>query len=386
MSEMSLVPRKEKKEKSTQKPRRIHVRISFQGWLPLRSEHDKMMKLSHEEMREKAKEVVTNILDCLMKVAYDVLEWRLVFQEVDLSHTISSMRSIWKGRNGEDKKICRELEIVKLNLSFTVTSSRSVASLYLMTNLTELYLDHCSSLKKTSKVFSLLLKNGSVPSLELLSVVGTSDVFSPDWLSQVESKCPKLKVVYFTRIPGTKAVGWNDAIMMQTMRNPVLLTCGHVMEKDVFKSFRFCSYCRHPFHSNASMVDLNPHITRINRGSDMKWTASIVDHDRQYLDTKALYHVLCGEFYNLSTIKAKYDYPGDNISLETREFLASRPCFGCWRSLSPNQLRICFLNMTEDDNESFSGLSKMVDYVAVDEDQAQPIFDPCWDLMLMSDL
>jgi hypothetical protein len=65
---------------------------------------------------------------------------------------MASMRAIWKGRNGQSKKICRELEVVILNLSFTVTSSRSVASLYLMKNLTSLYLDHCTSLKKSKQI------------------------------------------------------------------------------------------------------------------------------------------------------------------------------------------------------------------------------------------
>jgi len=122
-------------------------------------------------MRERAKDLVTLLLDGIMKVGYEKMGKRFVFEEVDLSHTMSSMRSIWKGTSGAGKKICRELEVGKLDLSFTVTSSRSVASLYLMKSLVSLHLDHCSSLKKTKKVFSLLLQKGVVPSLEVLSVV-----------------------------------------------------------------------------------------------------------------------------------------------------------------------------------------------------------------------
>jgi len=319
-----------------------------------------------------------------MKVGVKILDKRLIFTEVDLSHTISSMRAIWKGKNGLGKKICRELEVTHLNLSFTVTSSRSVASLYLMKNLTTLYLDHCSSLKKTKRVFSLLMQKGVVPALETLSVVGTSDVFSPDWLTQVESKCPKLRVVFFTRAPGTKALGWNDSILMQTMRNPVLLPCGHIGDKDVIKGLGKCSYDRQPFPVQA-LIDLNPHITRLDKAENGQWTAQVVDNSRNKLDSKVLYHVLCGEFYNLTTIKRLYDFKGSSLSRETIDHLQKHPCAGCWRSFnSKPELRVCFLHGAEDfQGQDFINLSQLGDYTS-NVEEIYPTFDPTWDEHLMN--
>jgi len=136
---------------SSKKTERFNIKISFQGWPPLRADHEKMLKLSNEEMRERATDIVSNILDALMRIGWEKMEKRFSFTDVDLSHTMSSMRAIWKGVNGKNQKISRELEIIKLDLCFTVTSSRSVASLYQMKNLQELYIDHCSSLKKRQR-------------------------------------------------------------------------------------------------------------------------------------------------------------------------------------------------------------------------------------------
>lgn len=242
---------------------------------------------------------------------------RFVFHDVDLSHTMASMRCIWKGRDGTGQKITRELEVSlianvifdfffsfskkkvhSLNLSFTVTSSRSIASLFLMKNLTELHLDHCSSLKKSKhffqliaphhstgeKLFSILMQKDTVPSLEVLSVVGTSDVFASNWFDQVrtycvlfflkkkclqaEAKCPKLRLVYFTRQPGTKAIGWNDAILMQTMRDPLLLPCGHIADRHIVISNNQCSFDRQIPISNCCCCDLFLQTTIWNKMGD----------------------------------------------------------------------------------------------------------------------
>jgi hypothetical protein len=166
---------------------------------------------------------------------------RFVFSEVNLSGTLSSMRAIFNGTNGRGQLIRRETEVEVLNLSKTQTTARSLLSLHRLSNLRTLYLDHCLSLKKSGKdVFSLLSKKSPIPNLEELSVVGTSEVLSLNWFVEVETNCPKLNTIYFTRKKGTKALGWQDLVMMQTMRNPQLLPCGHIAEKASIIEQRMC--------------------------------------------------------------------------------------------------------------------------------------------------
>jgi hypothetical protein len=66
---------------------------------------------------------------------------------------------------------------------------------------------------------------------------------------KVESKCPKLSLVYFTRRPGDKALGWSDVVMMQSMREPTLLPCGHVGDATSLRLIRaqICPICRTPY-------------------------------------------------------------------------------------------------------------------------------------------
>jgi len=200
----------------------------------------------------------------------------------------------------------------------------------------------------------------------------------------VEAKCPKLKTVFFTRAPGTKALGWSDAILMQTMRSPVLLPCGHIADKDVVKTLKECSFDRQPFLPVA-LIDLNPHVTRLDKDHG-QWTAQVVDHSRNKLDSKVLYHVLCGEFYNLNTIQNVFKYKGDSISVDTINFLLKQLCSGCWRPFyTKSELRTCFLYGAEEfQAQDFNNLAELGEYSSGNNnEEIYPRFDPSWDEGLM---
>ncbi len=98
-------------------------------------------------------------------------------------------------------------------------------------------------------MFDQLTQHGPVPELLCLSLVSTSAHLSSDWLSKVEAKCPKLSLVYFTRRPGDKALGWSDVVMMQSMREPALMPCGHVGDATSLRQIRthLCPMCRTPY-------------------------------------------------------------------------------------------------------------------------------------------
>lgn len=166
-------------------------------------------------------------------------------------------------------------------------------------------------------MFSILLTKQPVPNLRLLSVIGISKVFSGEWLDDVAARCPKLQTVYFTRRPGTKALGWNDVVMMQTMREPVLCPCGHIGEKSVLAQMatKKCPLCRQLFRM-ASCLALHPRATRLQKEGfsppadrSNAWTADIVDAQLMPLTDRTLYHIKCGVFYNPASVKVCPSHP-----------------------------------------------------------------------------
>jgi len=317
-----------------------------------------------EQSREDARTIVVRVLDMLMQVGHSY-GIRFVFTEVDLSHTDCSMRAIFNGVDGLGNPIGREKEVEILDLSYTRTSSRSLKNFCKASNLKVLLLDHCLNLKRDkhkveTHVFSLLVEY-KIPMLEVLSVVGTSQLLSSDWINQVDKGCPMLKTLYFTRKPGEKALGWDDIILMQSMRDPHLLPCGHIADKFSLVSLvtKECSLDRTPFNVQ-HLVPVVPHITRLRR-SEGGWTAEIVDYNRQPLDDKVLYHVSCGEFYNLRTLQAKYHIPIELI-VDSRlvEALEGKACLGCYRSFGVEDLRLCFPHSARlDELQQFDSLSNI---------------------------
>jgi ubiquitin-conjugating enzyme E2 J2 len=341
---------------------RAKMRISFANWHFLQPNK---IEGTPEQQREKAKDLVVKILDRILSFAYQLHKVRIVFSEIDLSHTESSMRAIFNGTNGKGQPIHRENEVEILNLTGTQTSARSLLSLYRLTNLRELYLDHCYELKKSGeKVFSLLSKKEKIQALEVLSVVDTSEVLDNNWLTDVGSRCPRLKTVYFTRKKGTKALGWQDLILMQTMRNPQLLPCGHIGDKESTVSLSYCSLDRESFRLE-ELVPLNPSNTKLSKGQSAEWSATVVDACREPLDSKCLYHVPCGEFYNYQSIVTLYnlDCGSDHVNLDAKfvESLKTKQCIGCKKKLT--HLRVCFPNSAEHlDKPSFDTLEKISVY------------------------
>lgn len=86
-------------------------------------------------------------------------------------------------------------------------------------------------------------------------------------------------VVYFTRKRGAKALGWHDIIMMQTMRRPQLLPCGHIGDKSSLMKFAQCrfkieikivsyalSFDRTPFRQE-QLLSIDPTLSYLCKGT-----------------------------------------------------------------------------------------------------------------------
>jgi len=194
--------------------------------------------------------------------------------------------------------------------------------------------------------------------------VGTSSTLSHKWLSDIEAACPKLCKIYFTRKKGTKALGWQDVVLMQALRIPVLLPCGHIGDKSSIRQLGYCSFDRQPFRGS-DMVEVNPLITLLVKDSTtQKWHASIVDVYRNPLDAKVLYHG-CGSFLNVSSVKQLYNLEDDTLNEMVLVKLRNTRCPECLQSLL--NARICYPHSAEmgADEQQFDDLKGIGSYAMV---------------------
>ena len=109
-----------------------------------------------------------------------------------------------------------------------------------------------------------------------------------------------------------------------------------------------------------NLVPVVPQITRLRR-SEGGWTADIVDYNREPLNDKVLYHVSCGEFYNLRTLQSKYELDMD-AAIDTKlvEALEGKTCLGCYRRFGEDNLRHCFPHSAKmDEQQQFESLSNI---------------------------
>jgi len=285
--------------------------------------------------------------------------FRFLFTSIDLSNTEASLRAILKG-TCDGRPVHREVEVEELYLSRTKTSPQGLGSLHLFRNLKTLYLDHCENLAERLS-FNALSKDDKIPNLKVLSLVGTSSSLSHKWLSDIETACPKLCKIYFTRKKGTKILGWQDVVLMQSLRIPVLLPCGHLGDKSTLNKLGYCSFDRQPFRSS-DLVDVNPLITLLVKDTDsLKWHASVVDVYRNALDAKVLYHG-CGSFLNVASVKQLYNLEDDTLNEMVILKLRNTRCPECSQSLL--NARICFPHSAEmaPDEQQFDDLKVMGSY------------------------
>jgi len=197
-----------------------------------------------------------------------------------------------------------------------------------------------------------------------LSLVGTSSTLSHKWLSDIEEACPKLCKIYFTRKKGTKALGWQDIVLMQSLRIPVLLPCGHIGDRASLRQLGYCSFDRQPFRST-DIIEINPMISLLVKDpTSQKWAASIVDIYRKPLEAKVLYHG-CGSFLNVSSVKQLFPLDDDTLNEMVLLKLRNTRCPECSQSLL--NARICFPHSAETglDGPQFDDLKGIGSYSMV---------------------
>eukprot|EP01124_Arcella_intermedia_P015191 TRINITY_DN21700_c0_g1_i1.p1 TRINITY_DN21700_c0_g1~~TRINITY_DN21700_c0_g1_i1.p1 ORF type:complete len:554 (+),score=137.20 TRINITY_DN21700_c0_g1_i1:433-2094(+) len=341
----------------------VRLDIDMSNWKYLKG--DSWPGQTGENLKKVVGNFLVAFLDKLMDYGHS-LGQRFMFVNINLSNTEASMRSVFSGTCA-GRPVHREIEVEKLNLTKTNTSPQALGLLFRLRNLRELYLDYCEQIiSKGRTAFSLLSKDDPVPKLELLSVIGTSSELSSKWLSDIQAACPLLSKVYFTRKKGTKTIGWQDIVLMQTMRIPSLLPCGHIGDKESLKQLGYCSFDRQPFRHH-ELLELNPKISFLSKDpkNDSNWNAAIVDLQRNLLDAKVYYHSDCGNFFNLSSIKTLFHIEATSLSDSLLHELKGKKCPDCSKSLS--SLRVCYPHSAEQDPEDqkFRDLSSFGAYSMV---------------------
>lgn len=359
---------------------RVRVYADFSNWGVIVNQSPK--HVTAEDVRERSASIVVNILNQASNIAH-AYGIRLVYYAVGVVNTAASMRCVFNGENWKGQSnVFREREVEALILTHSNSSAKSLQNLNKAVRLRFLFLDGCplkggpaggkdkmprGSIESFNEnVFELLTNSGPVPSLECLSIVGTSSQLSSTWLDIVGKMCPKLKVVYFTRKIGEKALGWSDVVMMQAMREPRLLPCGHVGDAPSLAQMRTrcCPMCRTPFH-NGQLVSLEASVTQVTRVDDGSWKATIVDTLRTPLDEKVVYHA-CGEFYNLSSLHRIYEATQKFTEIDQTLFdtLSTEHCVRCSRLM--HTLHVCYPRSATADEANFESLQQASSYIVTE--------------------
>lgn len=139
--------------------------------------------------------------------------------------------------------------------------------------------------------------------------------------------------------------------MMQTMRRPQLLPCGHIGDKSSLLKFAHCrcdSYANIWFLTLQASIDIPSFLTssyllslhfhifvkvsyflhffphNLDNETE-KWTVHIVDFERNPLDAKTYYHAPCGHFFNLATIVAKHPQISTSEEVDNSLLVCSIP-------------------------------------------------------------
>jgi hypothetical protein len=78
------------------------------------------------------------------------------------------------------------------------------------------------------------------------------------------------------------------------------MQCGHIVDYQTLVATNFvCSFDRSVVDAY-ELIKLKPNITKLTKVGNT-WAADIVDHNREKLDDKVLYHESCGVFSKIVT-------------------------------------------------------------------------------------
>jgi len=152
---------------------------------------------------------------------------------------------------------------------------------------------------------------------------------------------------------------------MQTMRDPQLLPCGHISDLEPILKTRKCCLDQMQVQKN-SLETINPSISHLYKNlNNEKWEVDIVDALRRQLEDRTVYHVKCGTFYNMNTIKELFNLDPESMNNEILlNNLSQIYCYYCNVSFSFNA-RICYPNSVQqsfNDDNNFIDLGTMSSY------------------------
>ena len=167
-------------------------------------------------------------------------------------------------------------------------------------------------------------------------------------------------MIYFSRNPENKAIGWTDTVLACAMRKPMLLSCGHLADIETLNKLqkKECVICRKSF-AKTQVLPVTRFATMLTKENG-QWTAQIVDALREPLDGTVLYH-RCGEFFNVSSMRKLYGVEGEKLE-DVKQHTIGRSCSRCLRPFT--NLFPCYPQSVIETEHTFGNLAQLSSYVA----------------------
>ncbi|CRX38837.1 hypothetical protein [Estrella lausannensis] len=257
---------------------------------------------------------------------------RACISKIDLSRNMVSGKSLlwFKFIEGAEEASCGGLQtrvslpilaqIEELKMDKTWVSSLGLKFACLLKKLKSLSLDFCP------RVDSVLNPHvSSIPSLEALSIIGTTMSIGNEEMRNLAAKFPHLTSLEYSQKPSSsalpqKVLGITDPITLSTVIDPVLFECGHLTGRSEADQMGKCySQC----HSKV-IGAFKPLLTRLEKIGD-RWQVRLIDFKRRNLSGATFYHDRCGALFTSETVREIFDSFKSGESCQSGEELPLCP-------------------------------------------------------------
>ena len=274
---------------------------------------------------------------------------QIAIKEIDLSRTHVSGRSLLQcSRNGTIIPTTILSRIERIDWSNTSISSEGLKFTYLLSNLKILELDGCKNVKDI-----LGLKN-PCPSVQEITILGTSCIFKGNWLKKLEQKFPKIRILDLTQTFSKSNKFLGVKYGGKTAIYPLVYEpCGHVVgsPRNLFDIVaKTCIQCQEKIEQSHGAAFP---ITRFEK-KENTWKVRILDITRRDLKGRLFFHAPCAHLYTIESINEIFKIKiVEKSDAELVNSVAKFNCPGCISQKKCKLLRI-YPELTEDKPEEQS--------------------------------
>ncbi len=286
--------------------------------------------------------------------------------EIDFSGTKCSMRALFReGFEDLVQSIKHDLKVLKL--SGTQSSLEGFQFLHNLRTLKELEFDDCSPDLQNGQFQAQQFRNfHPCPSLEKMSLLGTSLKMGTQWLPPLQIIFPNVKKIAITQEygPHTKTLGIADAATLSTAVEPQVIKCGHIFNLTTLQGnwANQCLTCRTHF-DNSEKKAFKPRATVLTKQADGFFYSKVVDISGHPVQGKNGIHLTCGTIYNPLSLQEHYQ-AGQVSELFSRTL----KCKGCDQAFTRESVKEVFIEAVSDDattGAKFGNLAQTLAYTQI---------------------